>query len=158
VKKNTLKSVWFRAALIPGAVGLLFSLLGPSLHATPRWIALEAIHQIENPHDLTRPGPCGELGAYQFRAATWAQHTRLPFTAALERKWSDAVAVLHYDWLCARLARNGLEPSTYNVALAWNAGIGATLRGAAPRRSHDYATRVGNLAADLHRRTMVAAR
>jgi hypothetical protein len=87
---------------------------------------------------------------------TWAQHSRRPFTDALNRRWSDEVAVRHYDWLCERLARNGLEPSVYNVALAWNAGLSAAVRGRAPRRSHDYALRVGNIANDLHRRLLAA--
>ena len=126
--------------------------------ALPRAITLEAIHQIENPHNVARPGPCGELGAYQFRAMTWAQHSRRPFTDALERRWSDEVAGRHYDWLCERLAKNGLEASVYNVALAWNAGLTATVRGKAPKRSHDYAMRVGNIARDLHGRQLLAAR
>src|SRR2546430_6926225 len=37
-----------------------------------RQVTLEAIHNLENPRDLTRPGPRGELGAYQFRESTWA--------------------------------------------------------------------------------------
>ncbi|OYU98733.1 MAG: hypothetical protein CFE26_27070, partial [Verrucomicrobiales bacterium VVV1] len=126
--------------------------------ALPRAVTLEAIHQIENPHDVTRPGPRGELGAYQFRAMTWAQHSRRPFADALDRRWSDEVAVRHYDWLCERLMRNGLEPSVYNLALAWNAGLSAALRGRAPRRSHDYALRVGNIAGDLHQGTLLAAK
>jgi hypothetical protein len=128
-----------------------------SASALPRLIALEAIHQIENPRDLKRPGPFGELGAYQFRAKTWAQYSRRPFTDALDRRCSDGVAVQHYNWLCDGLVKNGLEASVYNVALAWNAGLYATVRGRAPRRSHDYAVRVGNIAADLHERSQAIA-
>jgi hypothetical protein len=75
----------------------------------------------------------------------------------LNRRYSDHVAVQHYNWLCERLVKNGLEPSVYNVALAWNAGLYATVRGRAPRRSHDYAMRVGNIASDLHIRTQAIA-
>jgi hypothetical protein len=75
----------------------------------------------------------------------------------LNRRYSDHVAVQHYNWLCERLVKNGLEPSVYNVALAWNAGLHATVRGRAPRRSHDYAMRVGNIASDLHIRTQALA-
>ncbi len=129
---------------------------GPTGRAATRQITLEAIHQVENPRNVERPGPAGELGAYQFSRRTWSQHTKRPFSDALDRRWSDMVAALHHDWLCERLARNGLEPSVYNVALAWNAGLSATVRGRAPQRSHDYAVRVGNIAAELLKRSLVA--
>src|SRR5271163_4460606 len=50
-----------------------------------RWATLEAIHQLENPNDTSAPGPCGELGAYQFREETWKMHTVAPFSRALDR-------------------------------------------------------------------------
>lgn len=82
---------------------LAFSLGAPFLHAastdTERWATLEAIHNLENPHNLTRPGPCGELGAYQFREITWKTYTTQPFSLALDRHWSDVVAMQHYDWI-----------------------------------------------------------
>ena len=151
IKKNSRGVVWFWTWVALVGFGSI------PASALPRAITLEAIHQIENPRDLKRPGPCGELGAYQFRAATWAQHTRRPFADALDRGCSDRVAVQHYNWLCERLVKNGLEASVYNVALAWNAGLYATVRGRAPRRSHDYAMRVGNIASDLHIRTQALA-
>lgn len=143
--------VWFWTSLA------LVGLSSTTVSALPRAITLEAIHQIENPRDLKRPGPCGELGAYQFRAETWAQHTQRPFADALDRGCSDHVAAQHYNWICERLVKNGLEASVYNVALAWNAGLNATIRGRAPRRSHDYAMRVGHIASDLHIRTQALA-
>lgn len=158
-----MKTTSSRTRVIRGAL-LLVALLalaafGPARAlALPRAVTLEAIHQIENPQNVSRPGPRGELGAYQFRAMTWAQHSRRPFADALNRRWSDEVAARHYDWLCERLVRNGLEPSVYNVALAWNAGLSAAVRGRAPRCSHEYALRVGNVAHDLHKRTLLVAR
>ena len=154
----TLKTKFLRGCLVFGASLLGLGATSLESRAASRQVTLEAIHQIENPRNLTRPGPAGELGAYQFREATWAQHTRRPFSDALDRRWSDLVAALHHDWLCERLVRNGLEPSVYNVALAWNAGLSATVGGRAPRRSHDYAVRVGNIAGELQGRTMVASR
>jgi hypothetical protein len=158
VKTTTPQTTRFRGGLLLAAL-LALTVFAPTRGlALPRAVTLEAIHQIENPRNLTRPGPLGELGAYQFRAMTWAQHSRRPFTDALNRRWSDEVAERHYDWLCERLARHGLEPSVYNVALAWNAGLAAAVRGRAPRRSHDYAWRVGNIAGELHRQTLLAAK
>jgi hypothetical protein len=110
---------------------------------------LYAINQVENPRNLTRPGPAGELGAYQFREQTWAMHTRRPFRDALIRAVSDEVAISHYEWLRAGLKRNGLEVSAYNIALAWNAGLTAVVKGRAPKSARYYAERVNNLATEM---------
>jgi hypothetical protein len=116
------------------------------LRASERWATLEAIHQIENPRNSTRPGPFGELGAYQFRSTTWRMHTAIPFERAHDRQISDAIAVTHYEYLKRGLRAAGLAPSTYNIALAWNSGLSAAINGTSPRVSHQYATRATNLA------------
>lgn len=139
-----------RTLLLVGAVVALSGLASPTLRASQRWETLEAIHWIENPHDTTRPGPCGELGAYQFREATWRMHTAVPFARAIERPVSDAVAVKHYEWLKQGLVRHGLEASPYNIALAWNGGLAATVRGSVRPCTRDYAERVTNIAQSLH--------
>ncbi len=118
-----------------------------SARATIRWATLEAIHQLENPHDLSRPGPRGELGAYQFRLATWRMHTRESFQRALDRPVSDSVANKHYDWLKRGLEGAGLPATPYHIALAWNGGLSAAIAGKSPLAAHDYAARAANLAA-----------
>lgn len=140
-----------RAAGLLG-LALAFSCLCGEVRATTRWETLEAIHWVENPRNRQTPGPCGELGAYQFRADTWRMYTSRPFSEALDRRRSDEVAVRHYDWLKASLERNGVEASVYNIALAWNAGVGAVVKGRAPSVSHEYAARVQNIAAELRSR------
>ena len=119
------------------------------LRASERWATLEAIHQIENPRNSTRPGPFGELGAYQFRSTTWHMHTAISFERAHDRQISDAVAVQHYEYLKRGLRAAGLTPSTYNIALAWNSGLGAVINGTSPRVAHQYATRATNLASSF---------
>ena len=136
--------------LFLAGTALTLALLAPAtLRASQRWETLEAIHWIENPRDSVRPGPCGELGAYQFREATWRMHTTMPFARAIERPASDDVAIRHYEWLKRGLARHGLEVTPYNIALAWNGGLTATVRGAVPARTRDYAERVTNIALEL---------
>jgi len=120
-----------------------------SAHASERWETLQAIYWVENPHNLTRPGPCGELGAYQFRERTWRMHTQVPFRQAVDRRQSDAVAVRHYEWICRGLTRAGMPVNPYNVALAWNGGLTATVRGRVSAATRDYAERVNNLALHL---------
>jgi hypothetical protein len=126
------------------------------LRAAEQWETLQAIHLIENPHNSAQPGAHGELGAYQFRRTTWRMHTRQPFQNALVRAHADRVAVAHYDWLSQQLRRKGIPATSYNIAMAWNAGIGAVTSGRVPRASRHYAQRVVNIADDLHR-SMVAS-
>jgi hypothetical protein len=115
--------------------------------ASIRWATLEAIHQLENPNNSPRPGPFGELGAYQFRASTWRMHTKMPFERALDRQVSDLVAVEHYEWLKRGLEEARIPVTPYNIALAWNGGLNAVIAGTSPRVAHDYAKRASNLAA-----------
>jgi hypothetical protein len=127
-------------------------------NATERWATLEAIHQLENPNDKPQPGPCGELGAYQFREETWRMHTYAPFSRALDRRESDAVAVKHYDWLKTELIRRGIEVTPYTIGLAWNGGLRAVTEAAPPASVVDYASRVANLASDFQSHELALAR
>jgi hypothetical protein len=132
---------------------LLVVLVGTTqrLFAADRWETLQAIHLIENPRDSALPGTHGELGAYQFRRSTWRMHSHQPFQLALYRTQSDEVACAHYEWLRAGLVRNGFSDTTYNIALAWNAGLEATVNGRTSRASRSYAERVSNIVRDLKR-------
>jgi hypothetical protein len=139
---------WMRRALALGCVfaAMVFT---ENAFAASRWETLEAIHAVENPSNSPRPGRFGELGAYQFRAATWRMHTSRPFSEAIDRRKSDEVAIRHYEWLKSTLTRAGLEASTYNIALAWNAGANAVITGRLTAASRNYAERVENLATAL---------
>lgn len=110
---------------------------------------LEAIRQVENPRELTRPGAAGELGPWQFKADTWRMHTAKPHRLALDRDEALRVALLHHAWICRGLARAELPQDAYHVALAWNSGLHATVHRRSPARAHRYAERVANLAASL---------
>jgi hypothetical protein len=133
-------------------LGLCLAL--PAAQAAERWETLLAIHLIENPTNSTRIGRAGELGPYQFRPGTWKMHTKKPFRLAANRAEADRVAVKHYDWIKRNLERNGIEANPYRIALAWNAGLNAALRDAAPPSSHAYATRVQAIAEDLRQRQL----
>ena len=140
------------------ALGLACLATGSAAHAASRWATLEAIHKLENPNNLSRPGAHGELGAYQFRLTTWQMHTSTPFREALDRATSDLIAVQHYEWLKVNLEKAGWPASPYNIALAWNGGLRAVTAGRAVRASRDYAQRAANLAAVYDReRGMVVA-
>jgi hypothetical protein len=146
-----------RSCLAFVGLAMVFTLLsGQPLSAASRADTLQAINWVENPFNRPQPGASGELGAYQFRASTWRMHTKRPFAQAIDRRCSDEVAVLHYEWIRATLLRAGIEPTVYNIAVAWNAGTGAVVRSQIPPSTRDYATRVNNLAVDLGARTMVA--
>jgi len=126
---------------------LLFSFLGFSVGAiaSDRWETLRAINWIENPTNQTRVGRFGELGPYQFRLATWKMHTDKPFRMAVDRAAADEIAVRHYEWIKRAFEQAGVEPSAFNIAMAWNCGVEAVLAGRAPTVSYGYAERVSNL-------------
>ena len=128
----------------------MFAFAGNAQGAS-RSAILEAIHNLENPRNLPRPGPCGELGAYQFRAATWRMHTSLPFQHAVNRVTSDAIAIKHYEWIKRGLESAGVPATAYYIALAWNGGLSAAISGRAPAVARNYAQRAENLAAVLER-------
>jgi len=139
---------WHRAAaaLVLAACALLAA--APARGAE-RWEVLQAIHWVENPRDVVRAGPCGELGPYQFRESTWRMHTAEPFSRALDKGRADAVAAAHYEWIRTQLESRGVKATPYTIALAWNAGVGRAATGKVPAASRDYATRVSNLVRDL---------
>jgi hypothetical protein len=147
-----------RILLLAGAV-----LVGGAVPATARADrarddVLEAIHRVENPRDSLRPGRYGELGAYQFKRSTWRMHTKMPFSEAIDREASETVAVRHYEWIRRGLERNGIRPTAYNIALAWNGGLAAAVRGRSSRAARDYAERVNNLVQEMRAERLAAAR
>lgn len=137
---------------------LIFSLLGFTsvAGASDRWETLRAINWVENPTNQTHVGRFGELGPYQFRPATWRMHTDKPFRQAIDRTVADEVAVKHYEWIKRTFEQAGVEPSVFNIAMAWNCGVDAVLSGRAPSVSYNYAERVSNLVATLKERTQPA--
>lgn len=138
---------------------LLFaSVLGlmPLAVGAERWETLRAIHWVENPTNQTRPGSFGELGPYQFRQMTWRMHTQLPFSQAVNRAHADVVAVKHYEWIKRGLVRAGIDPSPFNIALAWNCGLGAVISGRVPTVTYRYAEQVTNLVESFQPRPKVA--
>jgi soluble lytic murein transglycosylase-like protein len=107
---------------------------------------LRAIAEVETGNNPRKVGRLGERGQYQFRQATWRQHTRQPFRDAHNPSIAHAVASRHYDWILQQLERNGKRATPYMVAAAWNSGIGRVTSGRIPAASKDYAQRVVNLA------------
>lgn len=137
------------------ASGLLaLSGMASPARASDRWETLEAIHWVENPNNSPAPGLHGELGAYQFRRSTWTHYTTKPFEYARERTHSDEVAVKHYEWIKRGLEQAGMDATPYRIALAWNAGLQATVSGRVSSSSRHYATRVNNLVGVLKQRTV----
>jgi len=113
--------------------------------ASDRWETLRAINWVENPTNQTQVGRFGELGPYQFRPATWRMHTDKPFRLAVERATADEVAIKHYEWIKRMFEKAGVEPSAFNIAMAWNCGVEAVLAGRVPSVTYAYAQRVTNL-------------
>lgn len=103
---------------------------------------LWAIRQRESGDRPAAVGMRGERSAYQFRAATWAQHTAVDFIyAGTIPGLADKVARSHVAWIVAQLKRREIEALPEFVAAAWNRGMEHALDGA---RS-DYAQAVATL-------------
>jgi hypothetical protein len=147
-----MKSLTLLALLVFAAAGVPTF----ALAAEERADVLRAINWVENPSNHSRRGAHGELGPYQFMAQTWRLHTRKPFHLAVVREHADEIAVKHYEWLCKGLRDAGIDPNPYNVALAWNSGLGAVTSGRVPMITYNYAERVHNLV-DAQRAQRIAA-
>jgi hypothetical protein len=138
---------------------LLVPILGFALKAgaDDRWETLRAINWVENPTNHSRAGRFGELGPYQFRAGTWRMHTKKPFRLATQRETADEVAIKHYEWIKENLERAGVDANPFNIAMAWNTGVGNVVNGRVPSVSYDYAERVTNLVQTFKRTASQAA-
>ena len=130
---------------------------GGAAFGSERWVTLQSINWVENPHNSTKVGPRGELGPYQFRPSTWRMHTRKPFALAVQRQAADEVAVRHYEWLKRGLESNGIDATPYNIALAWNAGLDQVVNGHVPASAQEYASQVSNLVENLKARVAANA-
>lgn len=109
---------------------------------------LQAIRQVETGDNYNAPpGRLGEQGPYQFRREVWRHYTHAPFAQA-RTSLADVIAARHYDWIRRQLSQSGIAPSSWNIAAAWNSGVGAVRSGHIPSVSRDYANRVRNLMRD----------
>lgn len=159
MKTNLIRLIHPRSPLLAWLVPVfVMTSLGAATRAlgSERWATLEAIHQLENPRNLDQPGNLGELGPYQFREETWKMYTTAPFSRALDRRFADAVAVKHYDWIKSELERRGIVATPYRIALAWNGGIRAVLVDHPSAVAVDYASRAANLASAFEKSELVA--
>lgn len=107
---------------------------------------LRAIAEVETGNNPRKVGRLGERGPYQFRLATWRQHTSRPFREAHSPAVAHAVASRHYDWIIRTLERQGRPVTPYLIAAAWNSGVTRVSSGRIPPAARDYAQRVVNLA------------
>lgn len=107
------------------------------------------IEQVENTK-TEQVGGDGERSRFQITRGVWEKYSRFPFRDASSlrphcRAEALRVALRHIDYIKATLSATNLPVNAYNVALAWNAGITATLTGTASARKRDYAKRAENL-------------
>lgn len=102
-------------------------------------LLLKAVALVEsggNPHAI---GERGERGAFQM----------MPQVVAECGGYNERAALVQMKRIEAALIHAGVDPQPYNLALAWNAGIGRVLRGGAPERAYGYARRVEAVFSDL---------
>ena len=104
--------------------------------------------QVETANNPNIVGPVGELGVYQFTSTTWYQHTKVPFSKAVNTEIATVVAKRHTDWICKQLLRKGITPNAEWIALCWHAGVEAATSGRVSAKARDHARRVNALYQD----------
>lgn len=105
--------------------------------------AIAAVESGGDPKAVCSDGTC--LGLYQFTESTWELCSDVPFQAATIREYADSAARVYLAQLIERLTSSGHPADVHNLAVSWNAGPGAVIKGNATRATVDYALRVGNL-------------
>lgn len=101
--------------------------------------------QVESANDPHMVGPVGELGIFQFTSTTWYQHTKTPFSRAVNVEISNTIAVRHADWICNQLLSKGITPTAEWIALCWNYGVEGATSGHVTKKARQHAERVDNL-------------
>jgi hypothetical protein len=128
---------------------LVLFALSASLYATPnRDRVLKAIVQVESRGDYSKFGAGGEAGIYQIAPKTWAQYSSQSIKVASTKAGqveSERVAKAHYDMIVVFFKKKNIEVNVYNIALAWNAGVGRVSRDDLASRHRSYAKRVNSL-------------
>jgi hypothetical protein len=111
---------------------------------------LDALHAVENPHNLVRPGKHGELGPVQFTRATWEETTTLPFTPITVWANSTEVGLKRLRYIEMTLRAHHVTPTAFRIAVAWKFGLADALQNERPPTAaeFEYADRVANLAGD----------
>lgn len=136
------------------AAGIIFLASASVGHSTPESFGtelklLQAIRTVEGVKHPATPGRHGELGFFRFRQKTWEQHTAEPFArCGRSPKLELEIAVKHLHWLVQGIVAAGEVPTPYRIALAWNAGLEATIFDRVPATTRDYARRVVNVFAE----------
>lgn len=106
---------------------------------------LKAVAEVETGGNTKAVGRYGERGLYQFHRSTWRRYTNRSFYDAHDPEIAHDVAVQHFVWLYNRLSARGVQPTAYQMAVAWNGGLSRAISGRAPKATRDYARRVSAL-------------
>jgi hypothetical protein len=104
---------------------------------------------VESRCDDSAIGPNGERSAYQITRDAWEETTSLPFSDASDPTTAFAVARQRLIWIKWGLLEAHIEPTPYNLALAWREGRSGVILGKwANQAVRDYGIRVENLYRD----------
>lgn len=96
---------------------------------------LQAVALVETGGDARKVGRAGERGAYQM----------IPAVVEAQGGYGTREAEKEVRKRERILMHAGVEPLPFNVYLAWNAGVGAVLRGEVPVVTYQRAVRVQDL-------------
>lgn len=102
-----------------------------------------AIEEVESPNERrpwSKPG-----GAANWTPALWHQYSALPYLCARQKESSREAMVNALTDFCHRYIAEGITPTYWRLAMAWNKGYDGAKR--ARRTKDDYGERVSNLVA-----------
>jgi len=103
----------------------------------------DSIRAVENWKPGT-VGAAGEVGPWQITPAVWRKYSRASQWSAPVSE-HRRVALAHIASLRAGLRRNSFPESPHYIALAYTAGLSATINRTATRMKWDYAHRAANI-------------
>jgi hypothetical protein len=112
---------------------LLAVLMCGQLQAVDRVLFISRIAIKENSHG--KVGKAGELGDYQM----------MPCNVKKYGGYTIVEALAHLDHIIKLFEKRGIDPSPFNLALAWNAGEYNVGRKPVPERAYKYARDVRKL-------------
>ena len=118
-------------------------------------VFLRALSEIETGGDHARIGHHGERSAFQMKRMVWKKYTSRPFVEATTNpELARDIALRHMYFLAVELEKMHKPVTAYNLAVAWNGGLGIVARRTPPRDTRDYARRLDNLYREYDRPRM----
>lgn len=107
--------------------------------------------EIESGGDPDAVGAAGERGLLQISEPAWLEMCRKtgkkwPYSESFNPRRNMYIGISYLSRLQKWARSHDFKPDLYYALIAYNCGMGNTIRGRVPERSRSYARRILNLA------------